>query len=133
MKVVCAGGRVRPVDLESMGAGPVAALCCWAGRPGAPKVRPEALVEKVVTATPLEEPRSRPYGSRHFLKSLVLTLGPHGCALCDDNGAAVVHEGHLIGCSYFQEFRDGANNRGNAHTRRLVWDAYAENTSGRRL
>jgi hypothetical protein len=75
MKVVCAGGRVRPVDLESMGVGPVAALCCWAGRPGAPKVRPEALVEKVVTATPpppLEEPRSRPYGSRHFLKSLVL-------------------------------------------------------------
>jgi hypothetical protein len=55
------------------------------------------------------------------------------CALCDDNGAAVVHEGHLTGCSYFQEFRDGANNQGNAHTRRLVWDAYAENTSGRRL
>ena len=54
------------------------------------------------------------------------------CALCDDNGAAVMHEGHLIGCSYFQEFRDGANNRGSAHTRRLVWDAYAENTSGRR-
>ena len=54
-------------------------------------------------------------------------------ALCDDNGAAVVHEGHLIGCSYFQEFPDGANNRGNGHTRRLVWDAYAENTSGRRL
>lgn len=74
MKVVCAGGRVRPVDLESMGVGPVAALCCWAGRPGAPKVRPEALVEKVVTATPPppEEPRSRPYRSRQFLKSLVL-------------------------------------------------------------
>jgi hypothetical protein len=55
------------------------------------------------------------------------------CAQCDDNGAAVVHEGHLIGCSYFQEFLDCTNNRGNAHTRILVWDAYAENTSGRRL
>jgi hypothetical protein len=43
-----------------------------------------------------------------------------------------VHEGHLIGCGYFQEFLDGADNRENAHTRRLVWDAYAENTSERR-
>jgi hypothetical protein len=32
------------------------------------------------------------------------------CALCDDDGAVVVHEGHLIGCGYFQEFLDGANN-----------------------
>jgi hypothetical protein len=55
------------------------------------------------------------------------------CALCDDDGAVVVHEGHLIGCGYSQEFLDAANNRDNAHTRRIVWDAYAENTSGRRL
>ena len=54
------------------------------------------------------------------------------CELCDDDGA-VVHEGHLIGHGYFQKFLDGANNRDNAHTHRLVWDAYAENTSGRRL
>jgi hypothetical protein len=44
-----------------------------------------------------------------------------------------VHEGHLIGPGYFQEFLGGANNRDNAHTLRLVWDAYSENTSGRRL
>src|SRR5579872_2133992 len=53
--------------------------------------------------------------------------------LCDDDGAIVAHEGQLVGAANFQEFLDGANNRGNAHTRRLVWDAYAENTSGRRL
>jgi hypothetical protein len=60
-------------------------------------------------------------------------VGTSWCTLCDDDGAVVVHEGRLIGCSYFQEFLDGTNNRGNAHTRRLVWDAYAENTSGRRF
>jgi hypothetical protein len=56
----------------------------------------------------------------------------HG-ALGDDDGAVVTHEGHFIDCGYFQEFPGGAMNRDNANTRRLVWDAYGENTSGRRL
>jgi hypothetical protein len=64
---------------------------------------------------------------------LLVQVRTSRCALCDNDGAVVVHEGHLIGCGYFQEFLDGANNQDNAHTRRLVWDAYAENTSERRL
>jgi hypothetical protein len=67
------------------------------------------------------------------LSVLLVRVRTPWCALCDDDGAVVVHEGHLIGPGYFQEFLGGANNRDNAHTLRLVWDAYSENTSGRRL
>lgn len=55
--------------------------------------------------------------------------------VCFDTGSLrrVVSTRQLIGCGYLQEFLDGAKNPDNAHARRLVWDAYAENTSGRRL
>ena len=74
-----------------------------------------------------------PHWVNGVLSVLLVHVRTPWCALCDDDGAVVAHEGHLIDCGYFQEFLGGAKNRDNAHTRRLVWDAYAENTSGRRL
>lgn len=72
-----------------------------AGR-GATGAAVKPLAEKAVTATPpLEEPRPRPYGSRHFLKSLVLSrepgqlsaTGPHGE---DEHAADTVGERCMI-------------------------------------
>jgi hypothetical protein len=40
--------------------------------------------------------------------------------------------GRKARAGYFQEFLENAKNRDSAHAPRLVWDAYGENTSGRR-